>query len=275
MSVHDSVKRLTAPDIMAMKGRQKIVSLTAHSKPIAELMDRYVDLIIMGDSLGMVVYGMPSTLAVTLEMTIAHAQAVMRGAQRACVVVDLPFASYQESPQQAFRSAARVMAETGAQAVKLEGLHEMIDTVRFLVQRGIPVMPHIGLMPQHFNVMGGFKVQAKTDAQADALVQLGRELEQAGAFSLLIEGTYASAATAVSEAVSIPTIGIGASAECDGQVLVTEDVIGLFSDFTPKFAKQYIDLKPLLQQAFEQYMEDVRKGDFPAREHCFGANKSS
>lgn len=273
MSIHHSVKRLSAPDIVAMKGKQKIVSLTAHSKPMAEFMDPFVDLIIMGDSMGMVVYGMDSTLPVTLQMAIEHTQAVMRGTQKCCVVVDMPYSSYQESPQQAFRNAARVISETGAQAIKIEGQGEMLETTRFLVQRGIPVMPHIGLMPQHINTMGGFKVQAKTEEQLHSLVQLANQFEEAGAFSLLIEGIYANAATAITQSVAIPTIGIGASVKCDGQVLVTEDILGLFSDFTPKFAKQYIDLKPYIAKAFEQYAKDVRDGTFPTDQHCFGLKK--
>ena len=271
MSAHAGNKRITIPQIQSMKGPGSIVSLTAHSKPMAQLMDEFVDLIIVGDSTGMVAYGFDSTLPVTLDMMINHGAAVTRGADRACVIVDMPFASYQESPQQAYRNAARVLIETRAQGIKLEGGLELVDTVAFLVQRGIPVMPHIGLMPQHANTQGGFKAQGRDKKTIEALVEIARQFEQAGAFCLLVEGTLEQAASAITRAVSIPTIGIGASAECDGQVLVTEDVLGLFSDFTPKFAKRYVDLSPVIKEAFKHYASDVRSGDFPQREHCFNA----
>ncbi len=262
MSAHVSSDKITTARIRSMKGRENIVSLTAYTKPMAEMMDPFVDLIIVGNSTGMVAYGFDSTLPVTLEMMIAHGAAVERGAQRACVVVDMPFGSYQESKEQAFRNAARVLAETGAQGVKLEGGLELVETVELLVQRGIPVMPHIGLRPQHANAMGGFKAQGRNEAAADLLVKEARAYEQAGAFSLLVEGVFESAARQVTGAVSIPTIGIGASPVCDGQVLVTEDILGLFSDYTPKFAKQYIDLSVQIREVFAEYAREVRCGTF-------------
>lgn len=212
---------------------------------------------------------MESTLQVTLEMMINHGKAVVRGASRACVVVDMPFSTYQESPQQAYRNAARMLAETGAQAVKLEGGLELLETVEFLTRRGIPVMPHIGLMPQHVQSMGGFKFQARTPEEISELVHLAREFEARNAFCVLIEGTSEAAARAVTQALTIPTLGIGASPECDGQVLVTEDMLGIFSNYTPRFVKQYANLSTDMQRAFEQYRDEVRAGAFPTMDHCF------
>lgn len=273
MSTHASSKKITTKSIQAMKGASKIVSLTAYTKPMAALMDPYVDLIIVGDSTGMVAYGFDSTLPVTLEMMIVHGAAVVRGAQRACVVVDMPFATYQESKELAYRNCARVLIETGAQAVKLEGGEELVETVEFLVKRGIPVMAHVGLKPQHANVMGGFKAQARDDEATAQLVEEAKAFERAGAFSILIEGVYESAARQVTESLKVPTIGIGASVHCDGQVLVTEDVLGLFSDYSPKFAKQYVNLSETIQGVFSQFERDVRQGDFPTADHCFGVKK--
>jgi 3-methyl-2-oxobutanoate hydroxymethyltransferase len=276
MSTHVNSKKMTIPKIKAMKGKGRIVSLTAYTTPMARLMDACVDIIIVGDSLGMVAYGMDSTMPVTLEMMIRHARAVVLGASQACVVVDLPFATYQESPEIAYRNAARLMAESGAQAVKLEVSEELVSTVAFLARRGIPVMPHIGLTPQYANALGGFKVQGKSDEEARRLVALARSLEQASAFALLVEGTHESAARQITEAVAIPVIGIGASPACDGQVLVTEDVLGLFSDYMPKFAKRYTNLADSVAAAFSEFASEVRRGAFPAAEHCFGvATKAS
>ncbi len=269
MSTHVGNKRNTIPQIKLMKGRGKIVSLTAYTTPMAQMLDDYVDLIIVGDSTGMVAYGLNSTMSVTLEMMINHGRAVTRGASKACVIVDMPYGSYQESPQQAYRNAAKVMRETQAQGIKLEGGLEMLDTVEFLVQRGIPVMPHIGLMPQHANAQGGFKAQGRSKDDSELLVAQAKAFQGAGAFCLLVEGTFEKAAVAITRAVEIPTIGIGASSECDGQVLVTEDVLGLFSDFRPKFAKRYVDLSSIIKEAFASYEQEVRDGDFPAKEHCF------
>jgi len=275
MSTHTTVRRITVPQIRAVKaqgkGAGRIVSLTAYTSLMAKLMDDYVDLIVVGDSTGMVAYGMESTLQVGLDMMIAHGKAVVRGAARACVVVDLPFATYQESPRQAYRNAARVLAETGAQAVKMEGGEELLETVDFLVRRGIPVMPHVGLLPQHVQAMGGFRYQARTPEEIAALVRLARGLEQRGAFCLLIEGTSEAAARAVTEAVAIPTLGIGASPSCDGQVLVTEDMLGLFSDYRPRFVKQYAALADNMREAFGKYRDEVRDGTFPSLDHCFAA----
>ncbi len=274
MSTHTANKKITTAKIRQMKGPGSIVSLTAYTKPMAQMMDAFVDLIIVGDSTGMVAYGFDSTLPVTLEMMAAHGAAVVRGAERACVVIDMPFSSYQESQQQAYRNAAKMLIETGAQAVKLEGGLEMVDTVEFLVKRGIPVMPHIGLRPQHANTQGGFKAQGRDDGAVKQLLDEAKAFEGAGAFALLVEGVFESAARQVTEAICIPTIGIGASPACDGQVLVTEDMLGLFSDYTPKFAKQYMDLSKPIKEVFAEYAREVRAREFPAAEHCFGVKSS-
>lgn len=271
MSVHSLRKKITAPDITASKGRKRIVSLTACTKPMAQLIDPHVDLIMVGDALGMIGYGMENTLGVTLDMMIYHGAAVVRGTVRSCVIVDMPFGSYEESPLQAFRNAARVMVETGAQGVKIEGGREMAETVAYLKVRGIPVMSHIGLMPQHINNMGGFKVQGQDEENARRIYEDAKALSEAGAFSLLIEGTTEALARLITESIPIPTIGIGASPACDGQLLVTEDLLGLFPDFTPKFARRYIDLSSYISEAVSAFAQDVRSGAFPGPEHCFSA----
>jgi 3-methyl-2-oxobutanoate hydroxymethyltransferase len=253
-----------------VKGDAPIVGLTAYTAPIARLLDPHVDFMLVGDSLGMVVYGFDSTLPVTLEMMIAHGAAVMRGSARALVVVDLPFGSYQASPEQAFRNAARILAETGCAAVKLEGGEEMAETVRFLTRRGVPVMGHVGLMPQSVNAAGGFKIQGRSERQAERVAADAAAIAEAGAFSVVIEGTIEKVARAITKAVPVPTIGIGASPACDGQILVTDDVLGVFTAFTPRFVKRYAELAPLISAAAEAYAADVRARRFPGPEHCFG-----
>jgi len=234
-----------------------------------------VDVLLVGDSLGMVLYGFDSTLPVTLEMMINHGAAVVRGSSKACVVVDMPFGSYQESPQQAFRNAARVMAESGCAAVKLEGGREMAETIAFLTQRGVPVMAHIGLKPQTVNAIGGFRAQGRNEAEAAAILADAHAVADAGAFSVVVEGTWEPVARRLTQQIAIPTIGIGASPACDGQVLVVEDVLGLFSDFTPKFVKKFADLGSLVSEAAERYTQEVRDGTFPGPEHCFGVKKGA
>ncbi|MDB5317196.1 MAG: panB [Rhodospirillales bacterium] len=269
MSTVASVKRISIPQIRSRKGAEPIVCLTAYTTQMARRLDPHVDLLLVGDSLGMVLYGLDSTLPVTLDMMIAHGAAVMRGTERACVIVDLPFGSYQESPEQAFRSAARIMAETGANGVKLEGGVEMADTVRFLVQRCIPVCAHVGLMPQAVNIAGGFKATGRSDEEAQKIMLDAQAVAEAGAFAVVLEGTLEPVAAAITAALPIPTIGIGASAVCDGQILVSEDVFGLFSDFTPRFVKRYADLGSQISEAAHTYAQDVRARRFPSREHCF------
>jgi 3-methyl-2-oxobutanoate hydroxymethyltransferase len=264
---------VTVPDLAARKGATPIVCLTAYTTPMARLMDAHVDVMLVGDSLGMVVYGMETTLGVSVDMMINHGQAVMRGAEHACVVVDLPFGSYQESPAAAYRTAARVLAETGCDAVKLEGGVEMAETVAFLSTRGVPVMGHVGLKPQSVKSMGGFAVQGKSDDAARRVVEDAKAIAAAGAFSIVVEGTMEPVARAITNAVPVPTIGIGASPACDGQVLVIDDVLGLFSDFTPKFVKRYAELAPEIEQAVKAYADEVRSRAFPGDEHCFGAKR--
>lgn len=263
----------TVPDIAARKGSTPIVCLTAYTTPVARLIDPHVDIMLVGDSLGMVVYGMETTLGVTVDMMVAHGRAVVRGAERALVVVDLPFGSYQESPEAAYRTAARVLAETGCDAVKLEGGVEMAETVAYLASRSIPVMGHVGLKPQSVRVMGGFAVQGKDEAQAKRVVEDARAIAEAGAFSIVVEGTMEPVARAVTAAVPVPTIGIGASPACDGQVLVIDDILGLFGDFTPRFVKRYAELAPEIENAVKAYADDVRARAFPGDEHCFGAKR--
>jgi len=264
---------ITVPMIAARKGSTPIVCLTAYTTPMARLMDAHVDIMLVGDSLGMVLYGMETTLGVTVDMMVNHGQAVMRGAERACVVVDLPFGSYQESPAVAYRTAARILAETGCDAVKLEGGVEMAETIAYLTGRGVPVMGHVGLKPQSVRVMGGFAVQGKDEAAAQRVTEDARAVAGAGAFALVIEGTWEPVARAITAAVPVPTIGIGASPACDGQVLVSDDILGLFGDFTPKFVKRYAELAPDMEEAIKAYADEVRARAFPGEEHCFGAKR--
>jgi len=270
MSTHKQTKRMTVTAIRAMKGGEPIVCLTAYTSLTAKLLDEHVDLLLVGDSLGMVLYGLDSTLAVTMDMMIAHGQAVMRGAKTACVIVDMPFGSYQESPQTAFRAAARIMKEVGCDGIKLEGGEEMAETVRFLTQRGIPVLGHIGLMPQSVHTAGGFRSHGKDDREADRIMADAKAMAAAGAFAVVVEGTVEPLARKITETIEIPTIGIGASPACDGQILVTEDLVGLFLDFTPKFVKRYAELGEGIASGAKAYAEDVRARKFPGSEHCFG-----
>ena len=252
-----------------------IVCTTAYTAPMAGFMDPHVDLLLVGDSMGMVIYGMATTLGVTLEMTIAHGQAVMRGSSKACVVVDLPFGSYQASPVDAFKAAARVMSETGCGAVKLEGGLEMAETVDYLTKRGVPVMGHVGLKPQSVNTIGGFKVQGRDPEQARAVMSDAKAIAAAGAFAIVLEGVVESLGRDITRAVSVPTIGIGASASCDGQVIVTEDILGLYGAFTPKFVKRYAELGAAVSDAVATYAADVRARRFPGPENVYGAAPSA
>lgn len=268
-----SSEKITVPAIRARKvkmGAQPVVCLTAYTKPMAQLLDPHVDLILVGDSVGMVVYGFESTLPVTLDMMIDHGAAVTRGAKRALVVVDMPFGTYQLSPQQAYTNAARIMAETGCAAVKIEGGMEMADTVSFLSKRGIPVMAHIGLMPQSAAAAGGYRAHGRDAAEADYLIKSARKLQEAGAFSIVLEGTVEPLAARITTELEIPTIGIGASPACDGQILVTDDMLGLFQDFKPKFVRQFAQLGQQVTQAVQDYANAVRGHEFPSAEHCFG-----
>jgi len=268
MSATARKKAPNAEDIRARKGGQPLVSLTAYTTPMAQVMDPHCDFVLVGDSVGMVLHGLTSTLGVTMEMMILHGQAVARGLNCAMMVIDMPFASYEEGPAQAFRNAACLMAETGAGAVKLEGGVEMAETIRFLTKRGIPVMAHIGLTPQSINTLGGYKVQGR-DAQADAVLADAHAVSDAGAFSVVLEKVPQVLADQITAEVAIPTIGIGASAGCDWQILVVDDMLGFFTAFKPKFVKRYADLGAQADVAIAQYAAEVRNRSFPAAEHVF------
>ncbi len=273
MSMAVAKKRLTPADITALKTGRPIVSLTAYTTPMAKLLDPHCDLLLVGDSLGMVLYGLKSTIGVTMEMMIGHGQAVMRGTEKACVIVDMPFGSYQESKEQAFRNAARIMMETGCDGVKLEGGAEMAETVAFLTSRGIAVMGHIGLMPQQVNASGGYRSLGRTNAEADKIRRDALAISQAGAFSMVVEGTIEPLARDITLSSSIPTIGIGASPACDGQVLVIDDMLGVFTDFKPRFVKHFANLAPVISGAAEAYAAEVKARTFPGPEHTFQMKK--
>ena len=271
---HEQARRITVPDITARKGGEKIVSLTAYTAPMAALLDPHADMLLVGDTLGMVLHGLPSTVGVTLDMMILHGQAVMRGAQRALVVVDLPFAAYERGPQQAFEAAARVMAETGCQAVKLEACAGAAETIAFLSKRGIPVVGHVGLRPQATNVDGGFKAKGRTAEERERIMAEARAVDEAGAFAIVVEGVAADLADEITAAVKAPTIGIGASPRCDGQILVTDDMLGLF-EWTPKFVRRYGDMRALIGNAAETYAADVRAGRFPGPAELYSFKPSA
>jgi 3-methyl-2-oxobutanoate hydroxymethyltransferase len=263
MSRHTETRRLTAPDIYARKGGEPIVCLTAYTAPVAEILDPHCDLLLVGDSVGMVVHGLPNTVGVTLEMMILHGQAVMRGARRAMVVVDMPFGSYEGGPEIAFANATRLLKETGAQAVKVEAGPSVGATIAYLVERGVPVMGHVGLRPQAVNVDGKFRAKGRTKEERAKVLAEARAADKAGAFAIVIEGVDETLAPELTAAVKAPTIGIGASAQCDGQILVTDDMLGLF-DWTPKFVRRYADLKGAIDKAAAGYAADVRARRFPA-----------
>lgn len=268
MSATSPVRSVLPPDIRARKGGAPLVVLTAYSTPVARLVDAHCDIVMVGDSVGMVIHGLPSTLGVTLEMMILHGKAVVRGAQKAMPVIDMPFGSYEESPQQAFRNASRLLAETGAPAVKLEGGRHMAETIAFLTARGVPVMAHVGLTPQSVNTLGGYKVVGR-DEEAETVMADARAVEAAGAFSVVLEKVPEGLAGRITQGLTIPTIGIGAGVRCDGQVLVVDDMLGLFTDFRPKFVKRYAELGKLADEAIAGYAADVRARAFPAAEHSF------
>lgn len=262
------MKRLTVPAIRARKGGEPLVMLTAYTVRMAQLLDPHCDLLLVGDSLGQVIYGLPSTLPVSLDMMCAHGAAVVRGSYHAVVIVDMPFGSYEASPEQAFASASRVLKETGAAGVKLEGGVAMAETVAFLTRRGIPVMGHVGLTPQAVNVLGGHRVQGRDDAAAARVMEDAQAISDAGAFAIVVEGVVEPIGVAVTQAIACPTIGIGASAACDGQVLVTEDMLGLF-ERTPRFVKRYADMAGLVGAAAESYAAEVRARSFPGTDQIY------
>jgi 3-methyl-2-oxobutanoate hydroxymethyltransferase len=268
MSVQKSSSRITAPEIFARKGGAPIVALTSYHAHTAAIADRYVDFILVGDSLGMVMHGFETTLPVPLDLMIMHAKAVMRGAKRALVVVDMPFGSYEESPSQAFHNAARVIKETQCGAVKIEGGARMAQTIRFLADRGIPVMAHIGLTPQYINMFGGFKTQGRRRSEWGPIEEDAHAVAEAGAFAVVLEAIAEPLAARLTKQVAIPTIGIGASAECDGQILVMEDMLGL-SPRVPKFVKEFGRVGEAIERAIAAYAEEVRKRQFPSKANTY------
>lgn len=273
MSVSARIQPPTPAAITARKGGTPLVCLTAYTTPMARLVDAHCDIALVGDSVGMVLHGLPSTLGVTLEMMEMHGRAVARGLSRAMMVIDMPFGSTEESPAQAFRNAARLMAGTGAGAVKVEGGVHMAETIAFLVARGIPVMGHVGLTPQSVNTLGGYRVQGQ-GADAARVLDDARAAARAGAFAVVLEKVPAALADRITAELSVPTIGIGASAGCDGQVLVVDDMLGLFGDFQPKFVKRYAELAEDADRAIAAYADDVRARRFPGAAHVFGAPKA-
>jgi len=269
VSVQKPARRLTAPDIAKRKGGEPIVSLTAYHAHTAGFLDAHVDFLLVGDSLGMVMHGYETTVPVPLELMIMHGQAVVRGSSHALIVVDMPFGSYEESPEIAFRNAARILKETGCGAVKLEGGKRMGETIRYLTERGIPVMAHIGLTPQAVNVTGGFKTQGRERAQWEAIEEDAAAIADAGAFAVVLEGMAELLAARITKQINIPTIGIGASAECDGQILVLEDMLGL-SPRVPKFVKEFAQIGSAIEDAVKAYADEVKTRKFPAEEHTYG-----
>ena len=268
MSATSPVRPVLPPDIRARKGQAPLVVLTAYTTPVARLVDPHCDMALVGDSVGMVLHGMASTLGVTMEMMILHGRAVVRGLSKAMPIIDMPFGSYEESPQQAYRNAARLMAETGAPCVKLEGGAHMAETIAFLTKRGVPVMAHIGLTPQSVNTLGGYKVVGR-EGESDAVMEDAIAVEAAGAFAVVLEKVPMGLAARITQRLEIPTIGIGAGAACDGQVLVVDDMLGLFTEFRPKFVKRYAELGALADAAIADYAAEVRARTFPADEHSF------
>ena len=272
MSAHaaDAARRISARDLRARKGREPIVCLTAYTTPMAEIMDEACDLLLVGDSVGMVLHGLPNTVGVTMEMMILHGQAVMRASRRAMVVVDMPFGSYEASRETAYDNAVRILKETGAQAVKLESGPEVAGTIAYLTRRGVPVMGHVGLRPQAVLMDGAFKARGRNAAEAACVMAEAKATAEAGAFCIVVEGVAEALATQITQTVRVPTIGIGASAGCDGQILVTEDMLGLF-DWTPKFVRRYADLRGDIARAVTAYATDVRSGAFPGAEETYFA----
>lgn len=265
-------KRITAPDIRARKGGEPVVCLTAYDAPMAALMDRHCDLLLVGDSVGMVVHGLPNTVGVTLEMMILHGQAVMRGARRAMVVIDMPFGSYEGGREIAYENCARIMKETGAQAVKLESGPTVPETIAYLVQRGIPVMGHVGLRPQAVLTDGAFRAKGRTEDERLRVMAEAEATADAGAFAVVVEGVAESLAREITEAIDAPTIGIGASSACDGQILVSSDMLGLF-DWTPRFVRRYGTMREDVERALAAYASDVRARRFPAEVETYFSKK--
>jgi 3-methyl-2-oxobutanoate hydroxymethyltransferase len=263
MSAQSPVRRMTSPDIRARKGGIPLVCLTAYDAPTARILDKHCDILLVGDSVGMVVHGLDSTIGVTLDMMIMHGKAVMRGASQSLVTVDMPFGSYERSPQQAFENASKIMMETGCQAVKIESGGCAEETIRFMSERSIPVIGHVGLRPQAALADGGFKAKGRTKAERQKVINEALATEKAGAFAMVVEGVSEDLACEITKAVSIPTIGIGASSSCDGQILVTPDMLGVF-EWTPKFVKRYDNFAERTDLAVASFAKEVRSREFPS-----------
>ncbi|PCI32304.1 MAG: 3-methyl-2-oxobutanoate hydroxymethyltransferase [Alphaproteobacteria bacterium] len=274
MYADNKIRRNTLRDIIKLKGERPVVSLTAYTAPMASQLDQYVDFLLVGDSLAMVLYGMESTIGVTLDTMIEHTKAVMRGSQKALVVMDMPFGSFEESKEQAFQNASRALRETGCAAIKLEGGAAMAETIKFLVERNIPVMAHIGLRPQAVHVMGGYRTQGRNQEERSLMIEDAYAVQAAGAFSVVLEGVAETLAVEITKKLDIITIGIGASAECDGQILVVEDMLGYFPS-NAKFVKRYAEVGQIIDGAIKQYAGDVKARDFPAKEHTYGFKPKS
>jgi 3-methyl-2-oxobutanoate hydroxymethyltransferase len=273
MSKHAVQRRMTSTALKERKGGDRIVALTAYTTPMAALLDPHADLILVGDSVGMVLHGLPDTIGVTLDMMAMHGRAVMRGASRALVAVDLPFGSYEASPVRAYDSAARLLKETGCQAVKVEACEGIADTVSFLVGRGIPVIGHVGLRPQAMNVEGGFKAKGRDERERARVLAEARATDEAGAFAIVVEGVTEALGAEITQAVGAVTIGIGAGVACDGQILVTDDMLGMF-EWTPKFVRRYADLRTVVNDAVVRYADDVRNARFPGERETYRLNKA-
>ncbi len=272
----ETIKRKTIPEIKAHKhSAEPLVCLTAYTARIAQILDKYCDLLLVGDTMGMILYGMDNTRGVTLDMMINHGQAVMRGSKRACVIVDMPFGTYEDNKEQALENARRVMDQTGCAGIKLEGGADFAPTIAHLVAHNIPVVAHIGLLPQSVEEASGFRVQGKSDETQAQLLEDAKAVEEAGAFAVVIEATLDSAADKITSAINIPTIGIGASSNCDGQILVTEDMLGITGDHVPKFVKQYASLSEIIEDATKNYADEVRQRSFPALENLYRLSKAS
>ena len=267
------MKRNSAKDIMNLKGKRPIVCLTAYTAPIARALDEHVDLLLVGDSLGMVLYDYENTLSVTLPQMVEHAKSVVNASSTSCIVVDLPFGTYEESKEKAFSNSSDVMKETNCNAIKLEGGQNMYETVKFLTERSIPVMGHIGLQPQRVLIEGGYKVKGKSKFEWNKFIEDALSLEEAGAFSIVLEGMTEPLAAEITSKVKIPTVGIGASPKCDGQILVTEDMLGL-TNIAPKFVKKYINIEEIIKKAADQYSSEVKKREFPSEDHTYQMNIS-
>ena len=268
----DLVKRMTVPGVTARKGGEPLVCLTCYDAPSAEIMDPHCDVLLVGDSVGMAVHGLPSTVGVTLEMMILHGQAVMRGSRQALVVIDMPFGSYEAGLETAYANAVRVLKETGAQAVKVESGPTAPATIAYLVQRGVPVMGHVGLLPQSINIDGAFKAKGREESERARILESARQTADAGAFAVVVEGVAEGLAQEITLAIDKPTIGIGASATCDGQILVSPDMLGMF-DWTPKFVRKYADLRSEIDVAVASYASDVKARRFPAEVETYFSKK--